>query len=119
MEQDLEKKLVEINENLVEIKNKKVGLGIWRSFFNGMFASFGYVAGLIVVVVILGWFLNKIGFLPAFKEQMNEFQSFFNQAKKIMDVGESASSTKQSEQGTDAFITLPDGKQVKVQIPKQ
>lgn len=115
MEQDLEKQLQEINSNLVEIKNKKQG--IFRSFFNGMFSALGYIVGLALIVVILGWFLNRIGLLPVFKQQISDFQLLINQAKKIMDVGGGATSNQQSGQGTDTLITLPDGKQVKVQIP--
>ena len=69
-----------------------------------------------LVIVFLGWFLNKIGLLSAFKTQVSEFQTFFNQAKKIMDVGGAETTEKAIEKGSGSYITLPDGKQVKVQI---
>ncbi len=84
---DLQKQLELINSNLVDIKTKK-GSGVWRSFFNGMFAALGYVAGLALVVVILGWYLNKSGLLPQFQQQIKDFQVFMSQAQKLMTAGQ-------------------------------
>lgn len=58
IDSDLKNQLDEINKNLTEIKHK-TGSSIWRSFFSGMFSALGYVVGLAVVVVILGWVFTK------------------------------------------------------------
>ena len=49
---DLKIELDKLNENLVAIQNKKSG-GVWRAFFNGMFGAFGYLVGIVVVVVVV------------------------------------------------------------------
>jgi hypothetical protein len=82
MDLDLEKNLKEINQNLVEIKKKK-GPGILRAFFNGVFGALGYLVGLAIIFVVLGWFLNKIGMLSVVKDQLSNFQTIIDQAKKI------------------------------------
>ena len=59
---DLKVELDQLNKNLTEINKKSGSAGIWRSFFNGVFGALGYVAGLALVVVILGGYCKKPGF---------------------------------------------------------
>ncbi len=106
IEQELKAYLVEINQHLAEIRAKK-NPGIWRAFFNGMFSALGYIAGLALVIVVLGWVLNKTGLLDSFQKQVKDFQVLTEQAKKIMSVGA-------QEQGTTTTITLPDGQKIQV-----
>ncbi|HYV33471.1 MAG TPA: hypothetical protein VE973_01315, partial [Candidatus Limnocylindria bacterium] len=110
IEPELQRYLSGINQHLTEIKAKK-SPGIWRAFFNGVFSALGYVVGLALVVVILGWILNKTGLLPAFRAQVKDFQDFMGQAKKVMSTGDSNQQT--SPQAGDTY-TLPDGRKVKV-----
>lgn len=91
---DLQKQLEAINTTLVEIKTKKTH-GIWRAFFNGMFTALGYVAGLAIIILILGWILNITGLLPEFKRQVNDFQVMMGQAKQIINAGQN-----QGQQGS-------------------
>ena len=95
--------------NLVEIKHK-TGTSVWKSFFNGMFSALGYVTGLAIVIVVLGWFLNKTGLLPAFKTEMQNFSDVINQAKNL--------TAPSNNKGTSTTVTLPNGQKVQVEIPK-
>lgn len=106
---DLQKQLVDINKSLFEIKTKKSG--IWRAFFNGMFSALGYVVGLALVIVLLGWILNKTGVLPSFQKQVQDFQVFMSNAEKVM-AGDNQSSTNIKQQGNT--FTLPDGRKVQI-----
>lgn len=109
---ELKNYLSGINQHLTELNAKKHP-GVLRAFFNGMFSALGYVAGLALVIVVLGWVLNKTGLLPAFKQQVSDFQAFMDQAKKVMSVGEGqVQNTKSSNNET--ILTLPDGRQVKI-----
>ncbi len=107
----MQKQLEEINSNLVALKNKKQG--VLRSFLMGMFSALGYAAGLALVIVVLGWVLNKMGLLPAFKQQVSDFQAFMDQAKKVMSVGEQQGQNIKSS-NNETILTLPDGRQVKI-----
>ncbi len=78
MEQDLEKKLDEINKNLVEIK-KRTGGTWWRALWHGALRGAGTVIGIALVLVIIGWFLNVIGVIPAFREQARSWQKNWEQ----------------------------------------
>ena len=106
---DLQKQLEAINSSLVAINQKK-NPGIWRSFFNGMFGALGYLVGIIVVVIIVGWFLKTTGLIKPFQEQWQKFQTFMYQAEDTM-------SATQSQQGSlqkGSTITLPDGRKIQV-----
>ncbi|MBI5530719.1 MAG: hypothetical protein HY918_04450 [Candidatus Doudnabacteria bacterium] len=116
LDPELKNYLSGINLHLTEIKAKK-SPGIWRSFFNGMFSALGYIVGLALVAVILGWFLNKLGLTAQFKQQLKDYQLFFNEAKRVMNIGgENQQSGTSSQQAGDTTIILPDGRQVKVQL---
>ena len=112
---ELQSYLSGINQHLVEIK-KNQKHGIWRSFFNGMLSAFGYLFGLAFVIVMIGWILNKTGTLPAFKEELRNFNAFITQARLM--INSSSPSTGQSgQQGSGASgttITLPNGQQVHI-----
>lgn len=120
---DLKIELDQLNQNLVAIKDKK-GSGIWRSFFNGMFGALGYIAGLAIVIAILGWVLKTTGLLKPFQEQMKTFTDLINTAKKLVPSDEKPVTSQQPNQsqiqtsGGQSTITLPDGSQVKVNMPE-
>ena|SRR6185436_15946917 len=111
IEPELQHYLANINQNLQEIKNKKLP-GLWRSFFNGMFSAFGYVVGLAVAVVLLIWILEATGLLPKFQKQVADFQLMFEQARNLMN------NQNQPQQGSGASgsyqVTLPDGQKLNV-----
>jgi hypothetical protein len=110
IEPELQNYLSGINQSLTEIKKRKKP-GIWRAFFNGMFGAFGYLVGIIIVVLIVGWFLNKTGLIAPYQEQWQKFQNFMTQAESTM------SATQSGEQGSapkGTIITLPNGQKVQV-----
>lgn len=109
IEPELQNYLSGINQNLTEIKNKKTP-GIWRSFFNGMFTAFGYFVGFVLIIAIVGWILNKTGYLAEFRQQAKDFQTFMDQARKAFNVGEGSGVSPNS---TQTYI-LPDGTKVEV-----
>ena len=114
LEPELQNYLSGINQNLTEIKNKK-NPGVWRSFFNGMFSALGYVVGLVIVIIILGFVLKKTGLLANFQEQVKDFQAFMNDARKVMTAGDSAqNSQQQGSVPAGTVITLPNGQKVQV-----
>ena len=80
---ELKIQLEDIKKALTAIE-KKNGPGIWRSFFNGVFGALGYIAGLAVVVVILGWTLQRLGLLQAFQDQVRNFTDLVDSAKKLI-----------------------------------
>ena len=91
---ELDKNLKEINNHLIEIK-KRSKSGLWRAFFNGIFSALGYVVGIAIVVVILGWVLQKTGLLPAFKEQEKNFSELVDSAKKLIPSDQNSSGQRQ------------------------
>ena len=117
LDPDLQKQLDLVNTNLVAIRTKK-NPGIWRAFFNGMFGALGYIAGLALVIVLLGWFLNKTGLLPEFQDQIKSFQVFMKQAEKLMGSSDTQQTNNaQTQQGSNQnsyMITLPNGQKAQV-----
>ena len=109
---ELQHYLSGINASLTELKNKK-GPGVWRAFFNGMFSALGYIVGLAIVIVLLMWFLNKIGVLPQFQKQVRDFQSFMGSAQKMMNTTDNGTQQPNSAQ-KGYMITLPDGRKAEV-----
>jgi hypothetical protein len=117
---ELKTQLDIINANLVGIKNKKSG-GLWHAFFNGMFGALGYIAGIAIVVVILGWVLQKTGLLKPFQDQVSNFTDLVGAAKKLIPSDSNSSSNpanaNQPTAGTPTIVTLPNGQQIKVNLP--
>ena len=112
---DIKAEIDKINENLIGIQ-KKGSTGIWRAFFNGMFSALGYVVGLALVVVILGWILQKTGLLQAFQDRVKDFGYIIDQAKKLTGAGPTPTPESSSDTGSGGYttVTLPDGQQVQV-----
>lgn len=119
LDPELKNYLSGINLHLTELKAKK-NPGIWQSFFNGMFSALGYVVGLALVIVILGWVLNATGLLKPFQEQMKNFSDIIDSAKKLIPSESKPNTNNQAPQsGTgESTFTLPDGRQIKVQLPQ-
>jgi hypothetical protein len=112
LEPELQNYLSGINQNLTEIKNKK-HIGVWRSFFNGMFAAFGYFVGLAIIIAVVGFIAQKTGILKDIQTQAKDFQLFLDQAKKVIGAGDSAQNSAQNLK-TGSVITLPDGRKVQI-----
>jgi hypothetical protein len=79
---DLEFKqsLEQINNNVEEISHK-VG-GSWHALWRGILSGFGYVIGAFVAILIIGWVLNIIGIIPAFKQQVESLKDTLQQTQQ-------------------------------------
>ncbi len=122
---DLKTELDQLNKNLTEINKKSGRPGIWRSFFNGMFGALGYIVGIALIVVVLGWVLQKTGLLKPFQEQLKNFSEIIGAAKKLISPDNSTSTTtpartnEPASNGGEGTMILPNGQQVKFQMPAQ
>lgn len=114
---DLKTQLDIVNANLIAIKNKKSG-GIWRAFFNGVFGALGYIAGIAIVVVILGWVLQKTGLLKPFQDQVSNFTELMGAAKKLIPSDQNSSGSNSGTNRGETTVTLPDGQRIQVQLPQ-
>lgn len=46
----------------------------WRAFVRGTFQGLGAIVGAAIVLVFVGWILNIIGVIPAFRDSAAEFK---------------------------------------------
>lgn len=58
------------------------GTGWWRSLLHGLFSGFGYVLGFVVALVVLGWALNVIGIIPAFRREVDDWRKLLQQTQQ-------------------------------------
>lgn len=80
MDSDLKRQLEEINQNLVSLKRQgRVRNAFWRGVLSGM----GSVLGVAVVLVMIGWILNAVGVIPAFREQAQSLRSTLEEIKRL------------------------------------
>ena len=70
-----------INKNLAEI-NKKTGSSVWRSFLTGTLSGLGSVVGVAIALAVIGWILNVVGVIPAFRAQVSHVQTTLDQLQK-------------------------------------
>jgi len=78
-ENQLSRQIAEINHNVTKI-NQRIGGGgmaLWR----GALSGFGYIVGAFIAVLIIGWVLNAIGVIPAFKQQVESLKTTLQQAQ--------------------------------------
>lgn len=72
-----EKEFREFNQNLQTLNNR---LGsVWLNLGKGFVAGFGSVLGAGIAIILIGWFLNVIGVIPAFKQQAESWRDVFIQ----------------------------------------
>ncbi len=80
MDQDLKAKLEQLDGHLVEIrKSNSVG----KAFGRGVLSGIGSVIGVAIALALIGWFLNTIGVIPAFREQAREWQETLEEIRNI------------------------------------
>lgn len=78
-EQDLQSLLEEINSNTAKAAR---GLPWWKVLLNGVFGGFGYVVGFVMAIAILGFALNVIGVIPAFRREVEDWQKLLQQTQQ-------------------------------------
>ena len=74
---ELNKQLNEINLGIERVSHK-IG-GSWYAFFRGLLTGFGYVLGAFAAVLLIGWMLNVIGIIPAFKKYADQWRGVLQQ----------------------------------------
>lgn len=116
MDPELKQQLEGIVHQLEQI-NKKSGSSVWKSFLSGVLNALGYVVGLAIVIVVLGWVLQKTGLWSVFQQRMQDFSSIIEQAKKLTEPG-NTSTTPSTSRGSTSTVILPNGQQVQVQLPQ-
>ena len=72
-----EKEFREFNQNLQNL-NYRLN-SPWLSLFKGLVTGFGSVLGAGIAIILIGWFLNVIGVIPAFQKQAEQWRDVFGQ----------------------------------------
>jgi hypothetical protein len=75
-----DKELRELNENLVRL-NKRFG-SLWIALGKGFIGGLGSVLGAGIAIILIGWFLNVIGVIPAFQKQAEQWREVFDQSSQ-------------------------------------
>lgn len=78
-EQLSEQRLDELNKNLAGI-NRKLG-NHWFAFGKGLLYGLGSVIGAGLALILIGWFLNVIGVIPALKNSSEEWRAVIQQTQ--------------------------------------
>lgn len=81
MDLELKGYLEKFDQRLQAIQYKKEGM--LRAFFRGIMSGLGYIAGFVLALVIIGFILNVIGVIPAFRQQAREWQQTLEQIKRV------------------------------------
>jgi hypothetical protein len=74
-----DKSLKEVNDNLTQI-NHKMG-NYWFALGKGALTGFGSVIGAGLAIILIGWFLNIVGVIPALRNYANDFRSAIQQSQ--------------------------------------
>lgn len=77
LDPELKEYLQKIDVHLKNIQQKTES--VWHGFFRGMLHGLGSVIGVALALVIIGWILNAVGIIPAFKEQAQVWQQNWTQ----------------------------------------
>lgn len=75
-----EKEIQNLNENIQKL-NQRLN-SPFLAFFKGILTGLGSVLGAGIAIILIGWFLNVIGVIPAFREQANEWKDAFVQTQQ-------------------------------------
>lgn len=70
---ELKKHLEIIEKEIVDFKKSSNSLR--RSFMRGTFYGAGYIVGIVIIIVLVGWILNIVGVIPAFNAQVKDFRA--------------------------------------------
>ncbi len=73
----LDNDMRELNQNIQKL-NKSMG-SFWVGLVRGLFTGFGSVLGAGLAILLIGWFLNVIGVIPAFQKQAEQWREVFIQ----------------------------------------
>ena len=80
MDEERNKKIDEIEVTLKDIKKILVRTR-WQMFAEGIWKAMGYLIGLMLAMIVAGWFLNVIGVIPFMSEFSENMKELLNVAK--------------------------------------
>ncbi len=88
-----DKKIEELNANLGKL-TRQMG-SYWLALGKGLLYGFGTVLGAGVAIILIGWFLNIIGVIPALKTSADQWRSAFQQTqdKGLLPTNDSSQTT--------------------------
>jgi hypothetical protein len=69
---ELKSHLERIEAELVHMRKETVSLK--ASLMRGLISGMGYVLGVVIFLLLIGWVLNIVGVIPAFNNQVQEFR---------------------------------------------
>jgi uncharacterized membrane protein YGL010W len=55
---------------------------VFRHLLNGILGGFGSVIGFALAIVVIGWILNFIGIIPAFKQEAAKWQDLLQKTQQ-------------------------------------
>jgi hypothetical protein len=84
LDQLKDRRLEELNKNLAEI-NSKMG-NWWMSLGKGFLVGLGSVLGAGIAVILIGWFLNVIGVIPALSDTAEKWREAFQQTQSTQQI---------------------------------
>lgn len=79
LDPELKTSLANVNESLNKIRK---GVPWWKALLNGILSGLGSVMGVAIALVLLGWILNIIGIIPAFKREVGDWQKLLQQTQQ-------------------------------------
>jgi len=77
-EQEFQREILEIKGELQKIA-KNTHSRVWKSFFTGMLSGLGSIVGVAIALAVVGWILNTIGVIPAFKSEVSRLNRVLDQ----------------------------------------
>jgi hypothetical protein len=79
LDPELRQYLETLNGNVIKAGQ---GLTWWRTLLNGVMSGVGSVVGVAVAVVLVGWFLNILGIIPAFQREAESWRQLLQQTQQ-------------------------------------
>ena len=80
-EQDFQKEITEIKNELKGIR-KNTHSPVWRSFVTGTLSGLGSIMGVAIALALIGFILNTVGVIPAFRNEVNRINQTLDQLRK-------------------------------------
>ncbi|MFA5132105.1 MAG: hypothetical protein WC444_02125 [Candidatus Paceibacterota bacterium] len=73
IEPELQAHLESIEKEIIAFRNESNGLA--STFTRGVVHGAGYVIGVVLIIIVIGWILNIVGVIPALNTQVSEFRA--------------------------------------------
>lgn len=80
-EKEIQIYLEKISQNVELIQTR--GGKKTTSLVNGILSGFGSVIGVALAVVIIGWVLNIVGVIPAFKNEAKRWENILQSSQNV------------------------------------